>query len=55
MTNDQGSCRVVSAVPVQNHLKEQARDIIECLRKNGYDEIDIYDLQFNSIDRELKK
>ena len=47
----QGSCSVVSAVPVENELKEKARDIIECLRKNGYDEIDIYDLELNSPDR----
>ena len=47
----QGTCRVVTAIPIEKQLKEQARDVIDSLKNHGFDEIDICDLEFNSLER----
>ena len=42
----------MSAIPIENQLKEQARDVIDSLRKDGFGEIEVYDMEFNSMERE---
>ena len=39
-------------VPLADGLKDRARHIIQRLRKMGFGEVEIYDLQVNSHDRE---
>ena len=38
-------------MPIEKQLKEQAKEVIDSLRKHGFDEIDVCDLEFNSLER----
>ena len=49
----QGTCKVITSIPVENDIKEQAKDVMDRLRMHGFSEIQRVDLEVNSIERKL--